>query len=52
MGVVLHKNSSNFMLLPSGNYTPGSWFHSDLLDTSLCIHQLVLKCCSSARLLT
>ena len=29
--------------LPSGNRTPGSRFYSDLLDTSVCIHQLVLK---------
>jgi len=27
----------------SGNRTPGSRFYSDLLDTSVCIHQLVLK---------
>ena len=30
-------------LLTSGNHTPGSRFYSDLLDTSVCIHQLVLK---------
>ena len=29
--------------LPSGNRTPGSRFYSDLLDTTVCIHQLVLK---------
>jgi len=27
----------------SGNRTPGSRFNSDVLDTSVCIHQLVLK---------
>ena len=27
----------------SGNRTPGSRFYSDLLDTFVCIHQLVLK---------
>ena len=35
----------------SGNRTPGSRFYSDLLDTSVCIHQLVLKRRQSARLL-
>ena len=35
----------------SGNCTPGSRSYSDLLDTSVCIHQLMLKRCSSARLL-
>ena len=29
------------VLLSSGNRTPGSRFYSDLLDTSVCIHQLV-----------
>ena len=29
--------------LSSGNRTPGSRFYSDLLDTSACIHKLVLK---------
>ena len=39
-----------FILYPitSGNRTPGSRFYSDLLDTSVSIHQLVLKRCSSA----
>jgi len=32
----------------SGNCTPGSRFYSNL---SVCIHQLILKCCSSLRLL-
>ena len=27
----------------SNNRTPGSRFYSDLLDTSVCIHQVVLK---------
>ena len=27
----------------SGNRAPGSRFHSDLLDTSVCIHQLLPK---------
>jgi len=31
------------MNVTSGNRTPGSRFYSDLLDTSVCIHQLVLK---------
>ena len=34
----------------SGNRTPGSSFYSYLLDTSVCINQLVLKRCLSARL--
>ena len=34
----------------SGNRTPGSRSYSDLLDTSVCIHQLVLKRRQSARL--
>ena len=33
-------------IISSGNRTPGSRFYSDLLDTSVCIHQLVLKHCS------
>ena len=31
------------IIVTSGNRTPGSRFYSDLLDTSVCIHQLVLK---------
>jgi len=41
----------NFITFTSGNRTPGSRFYSDLLDTSVYIHQLVFKRCSSARLL-
>ena len=41
----------NLMPLTSGNRTPGSRFYSDLLDTSVCIYQFVLKRCLSARLL-
>jgi len=40
--------------IASGNRTPGSRFYSDLLDTladSVCIHLLVLKRCSSTRLI-
>jgi len=33
-----------FIYVTSGNGTPGSRFYSDLLDTSVCINQLVLKC--------
>jgi len=39
------KNSSRhyyFLLVSSGNRTPGR-FYSDILDTAVCIHQLVLK---------
>jgi len=40
--------------IASGNRTPGSRSYSDLLDTladSVCIHLLVLKRCSSTRLI-
>jgi len=30
-------------IFTSGNRTLGSRFYSDLLDTSVCIHQLILK---------
>jgi len=33
-------------MVTSGNCTPGSRFYSDLLDTSVCIYQFVLKRCS------
>ena len=32
-----------FTYITSGNRTPGSRFYSDLLGSSVCIHQLVLK---------
>jgi len=38
------------LITSSGNRTPGSRFYSDLLDTSVCIHVLVLKRRQSARL--
>ena len=37
-----------YLVSSCGNRTPGSRFYSDLLDTSVCIHQLVLKCRSKA----
>ena len=40
-----------FKQISSGNRTPGSRFYSDLLDISVNIYQLVLKRCSSVRLL-
>ena len=39
---------NNLEYLTSGNRTPGGRFYSDLLDTSVCIHQLVLKRSSRA----
>jgi len=33
----------NTIRISSGNRTPGSRFYSDLMDTSVCVHQLVLK---------
>jgi len=35
-----------FVYYSSGNRTPGSRFYSDLLDTSVCMHQPALKGCS------
>jgi len=32
-----------FNYITSGNRTPGSRFYSDLLDASVCMHQLILK---------
>jgi len=43
-----------FFILSCGNHTPGSRFYSDFLDILadfVCIHQLIFKHCSSARLL-
>jgi len=42
----MHISEKNFVLISSGNRTPGSRFYSDHLDTladSVRIHQLVLK---------
>jgi len=47
----LNEKCIKLIIVTSSNRTPGSSFYSDLLDTSVCIHQLVLKHCSSARLL-
>ena len=33
-------------IITSGNRTPGSRFYSDLFETSVCMHQLILKRCS------
>jgi len=42
--IMLSYTHINFIWLPSsGNRTPGSRFYSDLLETSVCMHQLVDK---------
>jgi len=38
------KQLQGLSLSTSGNRSPNSRFYSDLLDTSVCIHQLVLNC--------
>jgi len=38
---ITQNNFSPTRSITSGNRTPGSRFYSDLLDTSVCIHQLV-----------
>ena len=43
---LLASTVNKIVINTSGNRTPGSRFYSDLLDTSVCIYQHVLKRCS------